>query len=75
MTVRDFVADFDVHVADDAGAGRRDFHRRFVGFEFDQRSVRVDGVAGFDEDRDDGDVVETADVGDGQGDDFVAGLW
>ena len=65
-SLRDFVADLDVHVCNRAGEGRRNFHRRFIGFQFDQRRVFVDDVAGFDEHRDHRHVVEAAQIRDDQ---------
>jgi hypothetical protein len=42
----------------------RDLHRGLVGFDGDERLLRLDGVAGLDQQFDDRDFLEVADVGD-----------
>jgi hypothetical protein len=41
-----------------------DFHRGLVGFDGQQGLFRLDGVAGLDQQFDDGDFLEVPDVGD-----------
>jgi hypothetical protein len=43
--------------------GGRDIHRRFLGFERNERRLRLDLLTGFDEHVDDGDVLEVAHIG------------
>ncbi len=61
--LRDLVADLHDQPVHDAGGGRRDFHRRLVRLERDERALLLDAIAGLDEDLDDVDGVEVADVG------------
>jgi hypothetical protein len=60
----DDVAHLDLELFEHAGGGRRDFHRGLVGLHRDQRLLDLDGVAGLDQDFNDGDILEVADVGD-----------
>ena len=56
------VADFHLHFAHRSAGGRGHIHRRLVGFERNERVLRLDLIAGFYEDLDDRDVLEVADV-------------
>ena len=60
----DLVADFDFQLLDDARVRGRNFHRRFVRLDGDQGLLDLHGVAGLDENFNDGNVFEIADVGD-----------
>ena len=57
------VAQLDPDFPDRAADGRGHVHRRLVGFERDERILRLHHVAGLDEDLDDRDVLEVADIG------------
>ena len=67
----DLVADLDLQLLDDAGAGRRHLHRRLVGLDRDQRVFGLDRVAGLHRDLDHRHVLEVADVGHLHVDHFV----
>ena len=56
------IADLCLEVLHHAPERRRHFHRGLVGFEGDQRLLRLDRVAGLDHDLDDRHVLEVADV-------------
>src|SRR5258708_35734087 len=61
--LRHLVADLDANFLHHAGARRRDFHRRLVGFQRDERLLLRDRVARLDQHLDDFDFLEVADVG------------
>ena len=48
-----------------AGAGRRHIHRRLLGFQRQQRRIDIDLVARLDQHVDDFDIVEIAEIGNG----------
>jgi hypothetical protein len=64
LTFRHFVADLHVQCLHGAGPRRWYLHRRFVGFQRDQRVVDQHFVAGLHEQFDDFHTIEITDVGD-----------
>ena len=63
----------DADFLDHAARGRRHVHRRLVCLERDQRRLRLDDVAGLDQDLDDLDVLEFAEIRDALLDDAAHG--
>ena len=63
----DLVAQRDMDCLDDAGDGRRQFHRRFFAFKRDNGIADRDGVARLDQNLDDIHFVKIAEIGDGDG--------
>ena len=60
---RHFVADLRENLGDGAFHGRRHVHRRLVGFERNQRLLRLDDVARLHQHLNDRHVTEVADIG------------
>src|SRR6185312_16148555 len=63
VTRGDLAAFGDVHLLHDAAGRGGDIHRGLLGLQSDQRSLRLDRLAGLDENVDNGDVLEVAHVG------------
>jgi hypothetical protein len=61
----DLVAQLDLDLFDHPSLARGDLHGRLVGLHGDERLLYLHRVAHFDQQLNDGDLVEIADVGNG----------
>ncbi len=59
------VAELDLQLFDHSCVRRRNLHRRFVAFHRDQRLIFRHGIARLDQKFDDFDILEVADIGNG----------